>query len=259
MFHGGMQHHALGGGDTYSEDGSITVDLEPCDTLFKSGPERLIITGSSNSGKSVLCSKLVKRYIDKFHSIVLCGGYNELLLNGDKEIKDKIYYAGSAEIFNPFTKFSQTELQKRKKSNQQTLLIYDDLQEMVANSTVISELFSKGRHFNFSTIIILQSYFPQGAKSKNVLPQIKANASVQIFTMTKSMRDVGAIVDRLECTKKDKTWLLQVFRQLIVKGKKYGYLVVYHDASNELLTYSNNLFNEDGTPHASYYINKQKS
>ena len=73
------------------------------------------------------------------------------------------------------------------------------------------------------------------------------------------MRDVGTIVNRLECTKKGKLWLIQVFKQLIVKGKKYGYLVVYHDASNELLTYSNNLFNEDGTPHASYYINKQKS
>ena len=169
MWANGMQHHGttVGGGvDVHGVDGSIRIDMEPCDTLFKSGPERLIITGSSNSGKSVLCSKIVKRYIDQFHSIILCGGYNELLLNGDVEIKDKIYYTGSTEIFNPFTKFSQTELEKRKKSKQQTLLIYDDLQELVANSTVISELFSKGRHFNFSTIVILQSYFPQGAKSK---------------------------------------------------------------------------------------------
>ena len=155
-----------------------------------------------------------------------------------------MYYTGSSEIFNPFTKFSQTELQKLKKSKQQTLIIYDDLQELVANSSVVSELFSKGRHFNFSVILILQSYFPQGAKSKSVLPQIKANASVQIFTTIRSMRDVGTIVDRLECTKKDKLWLIQVFKQLLVKGKKYGYLVVYHDASNEVLTYSNNLFNE---------------
>ena len=72
------------------------------------------------------------------------------------------------------------------------------------------------------------------------------------------MRDVGTIVDRLECTKKDKLWLIQVFKQLLVKGKKYGYLVVYHDASNELLTYSNNLFNEDGSPLASYYIKKPR-
>ena len=177
---------------------------------------------------------------------------------GDNEIKNKLYYTGSSEIFNPFTKFSQTELQKRKKSKLQTLIIYDDLQELVANSSVVSELFSKGRHFNFSVMLILQSYFPQGAKSKTVLPQIKANASVQIFTTIRSMRDVGTIVDRLECTKDDKLWLTLVFKQVLVKGPKYGYLVVNHDASNELLTYSNNLFNEDGSPHPSYYVNKNR-
>ena len=256
-----MQHHGGGGGDGFADDGSVNIDLEPSDTLFKSGPERLIITGSSNSGKSVLCAKIVKKYIDQFQSIVLCGGYNiaELLqVDGDNEIKNKLYYTGSSEIFNPFTKFSQTELQKRKKSKLQTLIIYDDLQELVANSSVVSELFSKGRHFNFSVMLILQSYFPQGAKSKTVLPQIKANASVQIFTTIRSMREVGTIVDRLECTKDDKLWLTLVFKQVLVKGPKYRYLVVNHDASNELLTYSNNLFNEDGTPHASYYINKNR-
>ena len=68
-----LQHHS--GGDLV-DDGSVNIDLEPSDILFKSGPERLIITGSSNSGESVLCAKIVKKYIDQFQSIVLCGGYN---------------------------------------------------------------------------------------------------------------------------------------------------------------------------------------
>ena len=57
-----MQHHGGGGGGGgFADDGSVNIDLEPSDTLFKSGPERLIITGSSNSGKSVLCAKIVKK------------------------------------------------------------------------------------------------------------------------------------------------------------------------------------------------------
>ena len=54
------------------------VDLEETDFIFEK-PERIIVTGSSNTGKTHLVEELVKKHIDKFYRIVICGNRNRLL------------------------------------------------------------------------------------------------------------------------------------------------------------------------------------
>ena len=61
-----------------------------------------------------------------------------------------------------------------------SLIIIDDLMSDAYNSQVVNDIFSKGRHRNISIILVLQSYFPAGS-GKSLIPQIKNNATIQIF------------------------------------------------------------------------------
>ena len=132
------------------------------------------------------------------------------------------------------------------------MIILDDLQEVVYRSPVVSQIFSKGRHVNVSCLLLLQTYFPTGS-GKNLLPQIKNNSTIQIFTRTKSHREIALIADRLEHIKKSKELFIALFRK-VVQHKRFGYLAALLDASDEKLRYCNNLLGEDGSPFPTFFI-----
>ena len=62
-------------------------------------PARLIIAGYSNSGKSVLCRKIIEKYHSKFKQILYCG-VDSHPLQDNNEIGEKMIV--SSEILNPF-------------------------------------------------------------------------------------------------------------------------------------------------------------
>ena len=66
--------------------------------LFHS-PARIIIAGYSNSGKTELCSNLIKKYHYKFNNILYCG-VNSHILQNDPDINSKLHI--SNDIVNPF-------------------------------------------------------------------------------------------------------------------------------------------------------------
>ena len=98
-----------------------------------------------------------------FYKIILCGNRNRLLeFPETKNIT--VFYGGNSDdcgIYDPFKEMGSYELQKNKKENNKNLLIvFDDQMESVYKSPTVSRIFSKGRHYSISCVVLLQSYFP---------------------------------------------------------------------------------------------------
>ena len=117
----------------------------------------------------------------------------------------------------------------------------DDMMEVVYKSQTVSKLFS------ISVILLLQSYFPTGSGT-NLIPQIRNNSTIQIFTKARSHREIGDIAGRLDYGKRYKDFFVKLFKKL-VQDVCFGYLMVMLDSSDNRIKYSTNIIFEDGTPH----------
>lgn len=228
----------------------INIDLYPTDEIFNHS-ERLFVVGSSASGKTELVQNLVRKYVHRFYRIVICGNPNDLLNFPETKSITELYQGNEPEnaIFNPFLDLDQYECQKH--GDKMCLIIIDDLMDIAFKSTLVSQLFSKGRHINVSTILIMQSYFATGS-GVNLLPQIKNNCTLQIFTKNRSLREMGMVASRLEHDKKSKSFFLDLYKKTVLQ-KRYGYLTVFLDCSDEKIKYANNLVGEDGSPYLTIF------
>ena len=141
-------------------------------------------------GEDTPCRRACKKHIDKFYRIVICGNRNRLLDFPETSHKTSLHKSVSDPIFNPFTELNSYEVKKNK--NKQFLLILDDLMELIYQSSIVSKIFSAGRHFQISCIILCQSFFPSGS-GKNIYPQIKNNSSIFIFTKVRSKNQIATI------------------------------------------------------------------
>ena len=237
--------------------GAVDVSLEPSDILFNQS-ERVICFGSSNSGKTYLIEQLVKKHADRFYKIVLCGNRNRLLDYAETRRKTTVFtgsgggYGGSSadQIWDPFSEI--TEYSIKKYPGRQCLIILDDLMEIIFSSSIVSQIFSRGRHLRISVIAILQSYCPAG-NGKSLMTQIKNNCSYQIFTKFRSSDELGLIGRRLEgYDKKSREFFLSLFKNVVL-DKRYGYLAYAFDITDCGLRYMTNLYDEDGTPYITVY------
>ena len=92
-----------------------------CDELFDK-PERLIVVGASNVGKSCFINKLIKKYSHKFTDIIISGTFkSELQQCSDIKKKVKIHSDG---IYNPFLDFDP--IVDENLDQRHILLFYDD-------------------------------------------------------------------------------------------------------------------------------------
>lgn len=203
--------------------------------------ERFLIYGGSFSGKSHMVQGLVLRHHEKFRKIIICGTRNDLLTYPQTRDKTVLYENDDNPIYDPFT-VVDTDIEDKR----QTLLILDDLMSESYNSQLVNRMFSKGRHLNLSIILILQSYYPQGA-SKSLIPQIKNNASIQIFFKLRNKSEMKSVARKLEYGKKGQDFFDELVEREIY-GKKYGYITIFMDEHCQAAKYRNNLVFEDGTP-----------
>ena len=221
-------------------------DLEVDSHIFE-GSSRILLLGGSHCGKTYFLQNLVLRHEKKFKKIILCGTPNDLLEYPQTKGKT-VRHEG---IYDPFEEAAE-DLQED--DDRQILVVYDDLMSEAYNSQIISRLFSRGRHYRISTVLVLQSYFPSGS-GRSVLPMVKNNASHQIFFKLRNQAEMSMVARKLEFDKRN----IQFFSDLIqreVYGKKYGYVAVYMDESNQEARYRNNLVGEDGSPHETVYTHK---
>ena len=76
-------------------------------------------------------------------------------------------------------------------------MFIDDLMTESCNSSLVSNIFSKGRHLNISVILVLQSYFPQSI-GRSLVPQISC---VQMLFKLRNKSEMKIIGKKLESTK----------------------------------------------------------
>ena len=154
------------------------IDVELTDFIFEK-PSRIIITESSGQGKSHFIEQLVKKHINKFYKIVLCGSPNRLLDFPETSSITTHHKSNTDPIYNPFTHLTQYQIKSKNKL--QCLVIIDDLMQISYKSEVVSDIFSKGRHYNISCILSNQSFFPLGS-GQSLYPQIKNNCTAFFFS-----------------------------------------------------------------------------
>ena len=155
------------------------------------------------------------------------------------QTKDKtvLYENDDNPIYDPFAVID-TDIDDKR----QSLLILDDLMSESYNSQLV----------NLSTILILQSYYPQGT-SKSLIPQIKNNASIQIFFKLRNKAEMKSVARKLEYGKKAQDFFDELVEREIY-GKKYGYITIFMDEHCQAAKYRNNLVFEDGTPFETVYM-----
>ena len=163
--------------------------------------ERLILYGGSYTGKSHMLQSLVLRHHAKFKKIIICGTGNDLLKYPETRNKTEHYECDANPIYNPFG----DQFIEDQKDDRQTLIILDDVMNEAFNSQIVSKMYSRGRHINLSVILVLQSFFPQGA-GKSLIPMIKNNASVQIFFKLRNQDEMKIAARKLECEKSRRTF-----------------------------------------------------
>ena len=223
-----------------SQDGILDIQI---DKFIFDDPERIIITGSSGSGKTHLIENLVRKYNHKFYRIMICGTKNHLLYFPETKSKSEFFCSDKQIIYNPFLEVDQFDV--KNNLGKQFLIIYDDLMNDVHRSPIISDLFTKGRHLSISIILSMQTYCPSGGTS--LYPQIKNNSTIQIFTKLRSLAEIGLISRRLEYDKASRDFFCNLFREKVT-NVKYGYICCLLDTSNDKLRYITNLLSEDKTP-----------
>lgn len=143
-------------------------------------PFRIIISGSSGSGKSVLLGEILKereKIIDqKIDRIVYCAKFKTsvpVLLRDDKNI---IFHEGLP-----------TEEMIENDSGEKVLFCLDDLLETAFSSDIVSRLYTQGRNRNLSCILITQNLFPRYPNARNI--SLNANYII-VF---RNLRDSSSI------------------------------------------------------------------
>ena len=159
-------------------------------------PHMILVYGGSYSGKTHMIVNLIKRHHEKFKKIIICGAKNELLTDEATRHKTIFYENEDNPIYDPFQESEELSGTYPK------LLILDDLMSEIYSSQLASKLFSKGRHLNLSTIIILQSFYPQGG-SKSIVPMLKNNANLQFFFKLRNRSEMNQVSKKLEHSKKN--------------------------------------------------------
>ena len=114
-------------------------------------------------------------------------------------------------------------------------------------------IFTRGRHKKISVILLMQSYFPTSSGSRSLYPMIRNNTSVQIFCKMRNIGELNLIARRLEYDCASQQFLINLFKEEI-QNKRYGYVIIFQDESNELLRYRNNFLSEDDTPYQTVFI-----
>ena len=194
--------------------------------LFRE-PARLVIAGFSNSGKTVLVVKIIKKYSDKFSKIFICGVKNHPLQN-DPSIADKLLV--SKDIIDPLEDIEPGE---------KTLLVLDDLYLKAIQSDIVVNSFIKGRHSQLSVILITQNLFMKGPFARD----ISLNATHFILLR---MRDLGQIENlaRQIYGKRYVSDVLEIYKRAVLH-KPYGYILLDLSLKTpQQLQFRSNIVNE---------------
>ena len=183
-----------------------TTFPESCIDLFYK-PARIIIAGFSNSGKSVLCQKIIEQNHEKFNHILYCG-VDSHELQSHPQIGSKITV--SSEILNPFEYSNFGSV----------LFILDDCFLEAAENKNVVDTFTKGRHKDISSIFITQNIFFSGKHARN----IALNSSHYILMKNRDMNQVETLARQIFGKGKTREFV-EIYKKA-VSMNSFGYLLI---------------------------------
>jgi hypothetical protein len=190
-------------------------------------PAGIHIVGPTMSGKSTLTRRLLNNrdelFIKPFDRVVYAYG---VLQDNFKEI------TGNIEFIHGISAMLEDE--NFFDSNENNLLVIDDLMDEIADSRRASALFTRGiHHKNVTVIFLYQNLYKQGKAMRDI------TLNSQYFLLFKSPRDVQQIkllgrqlgLPHLECA----------YKKAI--KEPYGFLLVnLHPECDERLQLQSNIF-----------------
>ena len=126
-------------------------------------------------------------------------------------------------------------------SSRNNLLIIDDLINDATNSSVISDLFTKGSHHrNISVILTVQNFFCRGKENRNIT--LNANYIV-LFKNPRDRQFANKIAQQIYPHKRK--WFQNIFEDATKKEYSYLFLDLRSSTPDEIRLLSN-VFEEDG-------------
>ncbi len=168
------------------------------------------VAGPSGCGKTVL----VKNIIEHFREVIVFKDPVPIL---------KVIWAYGVEGAVNYAQFPEVEI-KYSEGLPSTdeikgyhLLIIDDLMSELANSTDLSQLFTRGRHLDISTIFLVQNALPQGREMRNV----NLNTNYLILFNNPNNADQTEIMARRMYPKQSK-YFMEAFND--ATSMPYGYI-----------------------------------
>ena len=199
-------------------------------------PMRSMLVGPSSSGKTVLLSNMVLDiYRDCFSRIYVWSPSIEVDSTW-KPVKDyirdhikpnereKIYFdsydpAELEQVINTQKKVIDYQKEQKHKDLYQILIIVDDFADnpdFTRKSTLLHQLYIRGRHYMISTITATQAY-------KQISPIVRKNMTHLFIYRLRNYADLEAIIEELSAVY-DKKTLLQIYHEAI--DEPYSFLYV---------------------------------
>lgn len=145
-------------------------------------PFRMLIVGSSGSGKTTIALEVIKRMKDTFdHIVLICRSVDEPLY---QYLLKKAKGLVSAVEIDSKTKVPTMDeiIGVKQEPNDQVLVIYDDLVAL-KKQDMIEDAFIRCRKFNVSAMYLTQSYF----RTPKV---IRLNCNYVIVKKVANLRDI---------------------------------------------------------------------
>lgn len=141
-------------------------------------PSTFYIAGSTGSGKSVFVKRLIEErsvlFDEPIDKVIWCYSQYQSMF-AEPSLKDVEFVQG----FDPL---------KYQRDNGPTLLILDDLMQELGSCPELVSYFTKGRHWNITVCLLLQSLYPKAP----IFRTISLNATY--FVIFKQVRDQRQIV-----------------------------------------------------------------
>ena len=184
-------------------------------------PARILIAGYSGGGKSVLASKLIRKYRSAFDKVVIIGSTLENCSDLNIVRNDN---------YNPLSEAIEGE---------NSLIVFDDIIYDKSAMKIAQECFIKGRHKQISCLFLSQNLFLQD-KGFRI---IGLNCTHTILCRS---RDINQIVlfGRSFLQREYIQSFVEVYKRTVLK-KQYGYILIdftkNFDTPQSIRT---NIFNE---------------
>ena len=180
-------------------------------------PFSMLVVGPTQSGKTHFVEQMLTTPLIEFPT--------------DKEVQVTWFYThwqprykALKKTFGPGIVFEQrlpdwSETLQELNPKIHHILVFDDLMNQAVNSSILSRLFTQGRHRNASVILLMQNMFPKGKYNTD----ISRNAQyLVLFRSPSDRKQVNMIAERIFA--KDHSKFMQVYSK--ATQVPYGYVVI---------------------------------